>query len=253
MEQKLLTTLSDALNNIFYSESYGQNLLQIKRLFLTRDFTQIFGNKELLHVYISYYTPGRMLAYKSIFDQINFDSAVCLGAGNGAELFALIGNSEGNERKIHISDMSDYNLSSLISNMKENFNIPEKLELSFGSVLDSTYMNNLNIGKYSLITTNFLLNEILNNSKKDFVRLIKFIVSNLVQGQKWLVVDAASSFSECNVAGKRPVMIYDLLDNLNDLLILAGENSKWYRPSKELKYPIKIQSMRYFYRIYQKK
>jgi 25S rRNA (uracil2843-N3)-methyltransferase len=179
-----------------------------------------------------------------------------LGAGNGAELFG-IATSQHLPSKVHISDISDYNLEPLIQSLKTNYKFPT-IQISTGSVLDTEYMSSLSIESYDLLSTNFLLNEILSKSKKDFVKLIHFITTRLKKGQQWMVIDTATNFSETvlNVDdGKRVrrLMIYELLDNIEKLEKLHGDDSCWFRPDRKLKYPVKIQSIRYFYRLYVKK
>ncbi|KAI7904899.1 uncharacterized protein BX663DRAFT_503958 [Cokeromyces recurvatus] len=70
-------------------------------------------------------------------------------------------------------------------------------------------------------------------------------------------------------------MVYMLLDAIKDLELVVGEDSRWYRYSiykyiykylillltlyyiirhpEHLKYPIDVQNMRYFIRLYKKK
>lgn len=320
--QTLLDSLAKALQPVLNDENYPRWLAQIKHHFALRDFAAIFANNSLLGVYACNYVPGRMLAYHSLLNNLDmhWDSVLCLGAGNGAELYAFFSK---NVKSIHISDLAHYctlqpmidalfdgedpliekssvdgnlldtvqrltltenntlpnitltdktlptskvqdpltNMQNHTVNSNEDDVLPQtqlpEISTSVGNVLDSTYLSSL-VPHYNLTTTNFLLNEILTQSKSSFVALIQSIVSLLSKGSYWLVVDAASSFSETRIGGskhlKRPVLIYELLDKIGVLEQVSGEDSVWFRVDKGigLEYPCKIQNMRYFYRLYRK-
>jgi 25S rRNA (uracil2843-N3)-methyltransferase len=255
-QQKLLKTLENELKEVLALKDLSRILAQIKQLFFNRDFLEIFTNDKLLDVYTLNYVPSRMLCYLSIFDSIiapnlNSSSILCLGAGNGAELLGIVA-STANPSVVHISDLSKYStLDTIVNAVRSEYTQTLDIQTSVGSVLDTIYMDSLNIPSFNLITTNFLLNEILTGSKRNFVILVKTIVESLNVGSYWLVVDAASDFSQTSV-GSGQVMIYKLLDCIKDLEIVHAVDSEWFRPDKGLEYPLKIQSMRYFARLYRK-
>lgn len=90
--------------------------------------------------------------------------------------------------------------------------------------------------------------------------LLTALVKAIKQNAFFLVVDPASSFSDCVIGAesseeRSKYRIFDLLDNIDafeKVKIEHGGDSVWYRPEK-LVCPIKIQSMRYGIRLYRKK
>lgn len=205
-----------------------------------------------------------------------------LGAGNGAELVGLIGAAFSRSTKpLHlcIQDLSSYG--PVIPLLERGLQSPIALSgtspipltvnlLSPGDLLDSTYLESDSmkhaISSSQVITAMFLLNELLSTSKKGFMKLILFLVKNMRPGSYLLVVDSAGSFSEVKVGNgssslssegtsDRTYMLFQLLDAIQAFRICESHDAIWYRYPKELASisPFKLQNMRYFLRLYQKK
>lgn len=129
---------------------------------------------------------------------------------------------------------------------------PERLhcETEIGNVLDLSEGLMERVAKADLITFLFVLNELFQDKKRTMLLVAK-IVAAMPSGAHMLVVDSAGSFSNINV-GERTYMVYMLLDHLKDLEIVYQDDATWYRCPPGVTYPLKLENMRHFIRIYRK-
>ncbi|KAF9931778.1 hypothetical protein FBU30_009582 [Linnemannia zychae] len=129
---------------------------------------------------------------------------------------------------------------------------PERLhcETEIGNVLDLSEGLLERVAKADLITFMFVLNELFQDKKRTMLLVAK-IVAAMPSGAHMLVVDSAGSFSNLKV-GERTYMVYMLLDHLKSLEIVHQDDATWYRCPPNLAYPLKLENMRHFVRIYKK-
>ncbi|KAF9585530.1 hypothetical protein BGW38_001931 [Lunasporangiospora selenospora] len=125
-----------------------------------------------------------------------------------------------------------------------------KCETEVGNVLDLSQSLLERIARADLITFMFVLNELFQDKKRTMLLVAK-IVAAMPSGAHMLVVDSAGSFSNLQV-GERVYMVYMLLDHLRDLEIVYQDDSTWYRCPPTVTYPLKLENMRHFIRIYKK-
>ncbi|RKO95268.1 hypothetical protein CAUPRSCDRAFT_13018 [Caulochytrium protostelioides] len=103
-----------------------------------------------------------------------------------------------------------------------------------------------------LLITAFVLNELLALQKAHFHRVVRHVLTQLPADAHWLVVDAASSFSDVAIAG-RAYRVHHLLDHIPQLDCVEARDSHWYRFPKGLQSPDPLQNMRYWMRLYRRK
>ncbi|KAF9988003.1 hypothetical protein BGZ65_000432 [Modicella reniformis] len=129
---------------------------------------------------------------------------------------------------------------------------PERLhcETEIGNVLDLSEGLLDRVAKADLITFLFVLNELFQDKKRTMLLVAKMVAA-MPQGAHMLVVDSAGSFSNLRV-GERTYMVYMLLDHLKDLEIVYQDDAIWYRCPPGVTYPLKLENMRHFIRIYRK-
>ncbi|KAF9295963.1 hypothetical protein BGZ88_000985 [Linnemannia elongata] len=129
---------------------------------------------------------------------------------------------------------------------------PERLqcETEIGNVLDLSEGLLERVAKADLITFMFVLNELFQDKKRTMLLVAK-IVAAMPSGAHMLVADSAGSFSNLKV-GERTYMVYMLLDHLKSLEIVYQDDATWYRCPPSLTYPLKLENMRHFVRIYKK-
>eukprot|EP00842_Homolaphlyctis_polyrhiza_P002442 jgi/Hompol1/3199/HPOL_003160-RA len=180
----------------------------------------------------------------------------------------------------------------LESELRSRFALPNESLAIETSVSDLTDTNAVEsslvplIARSKLITAMFVLNEILSTSKRGFTALISKLLQHMQKDAYLLVVDSAGSFSEVAVgssssssSSSQPVsngsqqqssetdspasaaqqstgrvyMSFDLLDAIQALRIVSSYDAIWYRFPPQVSFPLKLNNMRYFLRVYQKK
>ncbi|KAK5671704.1 hypothetical protein QVD99_001543 [Batrachochytrium dendrobatidis] len=286
-QQALLGVIQHAFSAIFADPQFPVHVRTIKDLFLERDFVGIFTDPILLPVYAAEYIPCRALCYRDIFlriDEIRTclhegGQILCLGAGNGSELLgigsALHGMQPISSLTVHLQDLSSYG--SVIQRISESMHAlldigAPALEVteSTGNLLELDDLKATVIPvacNAKLITAMFILNELLSNSKRGFVTLISQLIEHMPSGGYLLVVDSAGSFSEVKLGSnassnpdnqssepqQRIYMAFKLLDAIHALQTCVSYDSVWYRCSPHLSFPSKLNSMRYYLRLYQKR
>ena len=225
-----------------------------------------------------------ILQHNNVFDELSRCSSVfCLGAGTGAELTGIIAawlrcrkdesttptsleqdrgailpppsvscSPNRNPIRIHIQDVCDYTscVGELTTAMAQ-WSIP-LVETRF-TIADAASPNSeeymtTHIAESDIVTSFFILNELLESDKSGFVRLMTRMVTHMKQNALWIVIDSAGSFSSHHV-GKGDYMAYTFLDMLTGFTILAKSDACWYRVPASLSYPTPLQNSRYYYRI----
>ncbi|KAG0194462.1 hypothetical protein DFQ28_011263 [Apophysomyces sp. BC1034] len=240
----------------FAKEDFGKTLQGIKAGFVQRDYEGIFTDAENLHVYSAAYVPGRALCYYEIFCRPQLlkilsrtTKIYAVGSGSGSELVSIAAAmtrvpAERQKVDLMMQDIGEWGsvLQSYEKVIRELWMVtPEQLNCSYeqGDVLEKSERREELIASADLITFMFVMNEL-------FVK--KMAAMALIQS---LVVESAGSFSHLQV-GNRTYMVYMLLDALKDLECVIAEDTRWYRYPEHMKYPVDIQNMRYFIRLYKK-
>lgn len=262
-EQYLLDSILEPFRGVIETGDFKEKRRLIKDLFLKRDFTSIFTNPELLKTYCIEYIGGRALAYRQVFVTLSAlrdlvtkgCKVMALGSGNGAELVGLASAMHGLNSKVSLTvhDLSNYNVvGPLHTSLRKVFGLDDRLTINeiFGDLTDALQFPD--VSKCDLVTCCFLLNEIISASKPAFARLIANLVKTMKKNSLLLVIDPASSFSECNV-GTGAHKLFTLLDAISAFECIETYNECWYRTGDSLTFPIKLQNMRYFLRLYRKK
>ncbi|KAG2186409.1 hypothetical protein INT43_002847 [Umbelopsis isabellina] len=267
-EQNILSVIQEACKDTFERKDFNAALQSIKASFYVRDYIGIFTVPENLPVYAAAYIPGRSLCYYEIFRShpqlvklLSKDTKMYLpGSGSGSELVgisaAMLHAMPARQRiELIMQDIGDWNgvLKSLESSVRNQWKLDEQqLRCSYeqGDVLDANARRDQLMQEADLITFMFVMNELFVNKAKAMA-LVQSLVKNMKKGAYLLVVDSAGSFSHLKVGGQT-YMIYFLLDAIKSLEKVIGEDSKWYRYPEHLRYPLDIQNMRYFLRLYKK-
>ncbi|KAJ2846284.1 hypothetical protein J3B02_004448 [Coemansia erecta] len=271
-EQSILNILRIICSEAIRNPDFGERLQTIKRLFYKRDFDGIFLQPENLPVYTAQYVPRRALCYYEIFSAPELlqilqkrPTVYCLGAGSGSELLgisaascqALENDSGDTPITIHSQDYADWSpiLISLERAIRYKWGIDEKhisYKFSVGDLLCITPEIEAHIAQAQLVTVMFVFNELFSD-KANVMNFVKAMVKNLRKGSHFLLVDSAGSFSSVKV-GNRDYMSYIFFDSLTQHFApVLSFDSRWFRHSQGLEYPLGIENMRYFLRLYQKK
>ncbi|KAI8641186.1 hypothetical protein BD408DRAFT_418538 [Parasitella parasitica] len=268
-EQSILSMIRKACMDTFARKDFFKILQLIKHSFVQRDYEGIFTEAINLEVYTAAYVPGRALCYFEIFCRpqlLKFltkrSRIYCIGSGSGSELTAIAAAmtrvpAERQQVNLIMQDIGDYKtvLDSLEKTIREKWLLSqEQLQCTYeqSDVLDADNQEiDARLQEADLITFMFVMNELF-VKKAAAMALIQKMVNTMKKGAYLLVVESAGSFSHLKV-GDKTYMVYMLLDAIQDLEIVVREDSRWYRHPDHLKYPIDVQNMRYFIRLYKKK
>ncbi|CAO0800325.1 unnamed protein product [Mucor circinelloides] len=268
-EQSILSMIRKACMNTFARKDFFKILQMIKHSFVQRDYEGIFTEAINLEVYTAAYIPGRALCYFEIFCRpqlLKFltkrSRIYCVGSGSGSELTAIAAAmtrvpAERQQVNLIMQDIGEYKtvLDSLETTIREKWLLTqEQLQCTYeqSDVLDAdNHEIDTRLQEADLITFMFVMNELF-VKKAAAMALIQKMIKSMKKGAHLLVVESAGSFSHLKV-GNKTYMVYMLLDAIQDLELVVGEDSRWYRHPDHLKYPIDVQNMRYFIRLYKKK
>ncbi|CAO3676782.1 unnamed protein product [Umbelopsis ramanniana] len=267
-EQNVLFVIQEGCKETFARNDFNMALQSIKQAFYIRDYVSIFTTPSNLPVYTAAYIPGRALCYYEIFRShtqllrlLAKSSRIYLpGSGSGSELIGMsaamlhVPPTKQNVQ-LYMQDIGDWSevLDRLEESVRHQWKLDSnQLQCSYeqGDVLEPSPRRDQLIQKADLITFMFVMNELFVNKAKSMA-LIQSLVSNMKKGAYLLVVDSAGSFSHLKI-GDQTYMIYTLLDAIKSLEKVISEDSKWYRYPAHLQYPLDIQNMRYFLRLYRK-
>ena len=112
----------------------------------------------------------------------------------------------------------------------------------------------LDLSQLDLITSMFTTNELFASSKAGTVNFLHSL-SACHSGALLLIVESAGSYSEVTVGSKVfPVhfLIHHVLSQNSNWELVSSTDSQWYRLPEGLSYPMQLENMRYFYRLYKR-
>lgn len=283
--RKVVDLFLENFKYILAADDLQEMIQKVKGDLYNRDYLSAFDSDDKRFAYVARWSPARALAYASLFSSLEplrqlladpnkETSALCIGGGAASELvalgsmFACLKQPNGDTpSKLHLNviDIADWStivgsLSSYIS--QKWFYNPAKFTSEFvlGDVL-SQNAESLRLALLDFITLLFTTNELFCEKKTETIKLLQMLSSHCRKGALLLIAESAGSYSHITVGSKRfPVQF--LIDT-----ILAGKpgasdgaweivdqnESCWYRiNTKEVEYPIKLENMRFFYRLYRK-
>ncbi|KAJ1945164.1 hypothetical protein GGF37_001836 [Kickxella alabastrina] len=269
-QQSILNVLRMACSEAIRHPDFGEQIQKIKQQFYVRNFDSIFMDPVNLPIYTAQYVPRRALCYYDIFSAPELQAILrqrpnifCLGAGSGSELVGISAAScqaldgDGAPITIHSQDYTDWSsiLSSLEYSIRQKWGITEKqikYEFSIGNLLHITPTIESQMAQAQLVTAMFVFNELFSD-KVNAMNFVKAAVKNVSSGSYFLLVDSAGSFSNIKV-GSKSYMSYMFFDSLAQYFTpVVSEDSRWFRHAHGLEYPLGIENMRYFIRLYRKK
>ncbi|KAI8874048.1 hypothetical protein GQ42DRAFT_114101, partial [Ramicandelaber brevisporus] len=242
--------------------------MAIKKAFVDRNYDSIFTDPQNLPVYSAKYAPSRALGFFTLLRNTDIISLALkeaegrvlgLGAGAGSELVAfaaLAAVSSPASVQCELVDFGEYgDILKLLddsvrykwhldtSQFTMNFHQCDILNESNAPLLAQL------IASTNFITAFFVLNELFVDKKRT-MQVITLLVKNMKPGCHLLIVDSAGSFSNLEVGG-RTYPVYTMFDAMKTHFeLVGGSESQWYRYPAHLQYPLDLENMRYFYRLY---
>ncbi|KAK9487955.1 hypothetical protein V1527DRAFT_253061 [Lipomyces starkeyi] len=114
----------------------------------------------------------------------------------------------------------------------------------------------VDFGSLDIITIMFTTNELFAQSKPKTLTLFRYITDNCKPGTLLLLLESAGSYSHIQVGSKTfPVQFlldHIMVDDGAGWDKVVHDEAVWFRVQKGLKYPLELENMRFFLRLYRR-
>lgn len=286
VSQSILDLFTIAFKDTLEAYDLEIRIQAVKGHLYDRDYAKAFGSQELLDSYVVRWSPSRALGYASLMQNLepiqqlfaNKDkvNAICIGGGAGAEIVALGSQALlDNKAKVNVKAIDiaqwDQVVDRIVNFVAGNWynanSLEEALQLMTLDDSDSPFsvkfinhdiltlpQEQLQLENVDFITSMFTTNELFAAQKAGTVKFLQSL-SQCKEGTLLLIVESAGSYSEIQVGSKKfPVqyLIHHTLSMNNSWKLLESEDSRWYRVPEHVKYSMKLENMRFFYRLYER-
>ncbi|CAR28392.1 hypothetical protein ZYGR_0S00200 [Zygosaccharomyces rouxii] len=262
---------------------------KVKSDLYNRDYTAAFDDNAKRVAYCCRWSPARAVAYTSLFAQLEPINQVvrcqlqggdqrvlCVGGGAGGELVALASlftpsrhvRTPSNEGlQIHLVDIYDW--TNVVSRLQDQINTNWlyngqsrfcNMEFTSNDILKMD-PGQLQLNQLNLITLLFTTNELFSQDKSGSIKFLQSLTTHCQRGCLLLITESAGSYSHITVGSKKfPIqfLIDTVLlgkrgqDNHGNWTLVDQSDSIWYRGDPDMDYPLKLENMRCFYRLYRK-
>jgi len=284
--KKIVWLFEECFKYILGSEQLQENIQAVKADLFNRDYLAAFNNDDKRFAYAARWTPARALSYSSLFsslapirdlfaDENKHSRVLCVGGGASGELVGLAAvfcrlkeynPSSPSKLDVNIVDIADWTsvTTALTRYIKSNWVYDEsKFDTNFthGDILvPGSY--NVDISSLDLVSILFTTNELFTEKRKETIQFLQLLNKSCKSGSYLLIAESAGSYSHIEIGTKKfPVQfLIDMIlvgkqgENNGPWEIVQQSDSIWYRINEnEVNYPMKLENMRFFYRLYKKK
>ncbi|CAN3375234.1 hypothetical protein DIURU_001064 [Diutina rugosa] len=278
--EKVIEMFKTCLADILESEDLQDVIQEVKGDLYRRDYLVAFDDDEKRYAYASRWTPSRAIAYASLFGSLEqitelFKSndgqrkALCVGGGAAGELVGLGAvyarqkqlNPQCPALSVDLVDIANWKnvVASLYNNMSSWFYDPSQFTTKF--MKNDILSSSISFSDYDLITVLFTTNELFTEKRKETIGFLSRLSAQCKPGSLLLMAESAGSYSHIEVGSKKfPVqMLIDMVllgkkgEDNGAWEVVDQSESCWYRVRGELNYPMKLENMRFFYRLYKHK
>lgn len=283
---KVIDLFLENFRYILASDNLQERIQVVKGELFKRDYLSAFASDDKRFAYVARWTPARALAYSSLFASLDpirslFEDperkshVLCVGGGAASELVGMAsvfcklklscGDSPSN-LEMDVIDIADWctivtNLSGYIKSHWLYDGSKFNANFVLGDVLAKS-AEELQLPNLDLITLLFTTNELFCEKKVETIKFIHTMSGNCRKGTLLLIAESAGSYSHITV-GLKQFPVQFLIDTIlvgkpdsdnGAWKIVHQSESCWYRINdKEVSYPVKLENMRFFYRLYEKK
>ncbi|OBA17008.1 hypothetical protein METBIDRAFT_48087 [Metschnikowia bicuspidata var. bicuspidata NRRL YB-4993] len=283
---KVIDLFLEQFQHVLAAEDLPEMIQAVKAQLYQRDYLSAFDCDDKRLAYAARWTPARALAYSSLFascpeiselfsDPNKKSRVLCVGGGAASELVGLasvfcqlkIPNGD-TPSSLHMDviDIADWSL--IVNNVTSYVRnkwlySPSKLSAQFklGDVLAQT-PEQLHLSELDLVTLLFTTNELFSEKRTETIKFLHSLSAHCRKGSLLLITESAGSYSHITV-GLKEFPVQFLIDTIlvgkpgvgnGPWEIVNQSESCWYRINdREVSYPIKLENMRFFYRLYSKK
>jgi 25S rRNA (uracil2843-N3)-methyltransferase len=279
LSKEILELFQESFPNTFdLGEEELQNRIQkVKSSLFDRDYRGAFGSQDSLDVYAVRWSSSRALAYSEFFSSLppiktalarNGCRVLTIGGGAGAEIVAiasvaLLGDEKDTSVQVTAVDVAQWDtvVSRIVDYVNNKWYAWHQREPS--TAFSVHFINHdiltlpvaeLQLESVDLITCMFTTNELFASSKAGTVKFLQSL-SSCHATTLLVILESAGSYSEIRVGTKTfPVqfLIQHTLTTNGTWKLLDSDDSRWYRVPDGLKYPLKLENMRFFFRLYER-
>lgn len=282
--EKVVDLFVSSFKYVLALEELPKMIQLVKGELFKRDYLSAFDSDDKRFAYVARWTPARALAYSALFGSCSEITALfedpnrstrvlCIGGGAASELvgmasvFCCLKQPNGDTpSNVHMDVIDIADWSAIVANLTRYV---QETWLYSGSKFNTRFLlgdvlclsaEELLLRQVDLITLLFTTNELFHEKKTETIKLLQRLNAHGKKGALLLIAESAGSYSHITVGSKQfPVQF--LVDT-----ILAGKpgesgswkivklsESCWYRVQESaIRYPVKLENMRFFYRLYQK-
>lgn len=283
---RILHSFRSMFQNLLESPTLKDHIQVVKKFLYNREYLQAFDNDDKRFAYAARWTPARSLSYASLFgslppltdlfkDPDTKVKALCIGGGASAEVVGLAAvycrlkecnSASDSDLTINVVDIADWhNIVGHVTKYVKSQWLYDESKFSTNFINEDILTASsatLQLNSLDVITLLFTTNELFAVKRKQTIDLFHLLSQSCKQGALLLIAESAGSYSNITIGSKQfPVQF--LID-----MVLVGKpgqddgaweiieqsDSCWYRiEPREISYPLKLENMRYFYRLYRKK
>lgn len=273
-------------------ETLKEQIQAVKGLLYNRDYIGAFDSDINRAAYVCRWSPSRSLCYSSLFTHLTpvletltgKDSKIlCIGGGAGGELvsfaniFTMCNVSNRNFKgtmNVNIIDIANWDdiLDRLRAEISKKWLYQEdrsdRFSVKFQNRDALKLDDNKELGELDLITVLFTANELFTEQRAATMLFLQRLSQHCKPGCKLLIVESAGSYSHITLTSGKKFPIQFLLDTVligsstqapkkhheqGSWSLLAHDDSTWYRNDQNDMYALKLENMRFFYRLYEHK
>lgn len=262
---------------------------KVKSDLYNRDYVAAFDDTAKRVAYCCRWSPARAVAYASLFAQLEplnqivrcqqqsgDEKVLCVGGGAGGELVALaslftpsrhVRTPSSESLYIHLVDIYDWTnvVSRLQHQIDTNWLYNDQSRFCHTKFTPNDILKmdpeQLQLEQLNLITLLFTTNELFSQDKTGSIKFLQSLTAYCQPGCFLLITESAGSYSHITVGSKKfPIQF--LIDtvlmgkrgqqNHGSWSLVEQSDSIWYRGDSATDYPLKLENMRCFYRLYRK-
>ncbi|KAK6465225.1 hypothetical protein DFJ63DRAFT_14865 [Scheffersomyces coipomensis] len=281
---QIIKLFESSFKEVIDSDDLYEHVQTVKGDLFNRDYISAFGDEDRRLAYLARWTPPRALCYASLFSSLTpivelfkqtetSSNVLCIGGGAAAEYVALCSvfsklrnSSNSGDLSLQIIDIADWsNIISTVEKYIKTYWILKEEKLKTDFIYDDILKLNTSNVKYEeldLITLMFTTNELFAEKRQETIKYLNLLNAKCKTGSLLLIAESAGSFSNITIGTKKfPVQfLIDMIlvgkqgSNSGPWEIVEESESCWYRVNtKEVNYALKMENMRFFYRLYRKK
>jgi 25S rRNA (uracil2843-N3)-methyltransferase len=284
--QRVLDLFIATYGHVLTSDELTEYIQLVKADLYHRDYLSAFSTEDKRLAYAARWTPARALLYLSLFSSLEplhqrlagegalerATTCLCIGGGAGAEVVALALlfcrtkeylSTSASCLSVVAVDIADWglNVRALTKHIKSHW-VYDETKFNADFVHADILTAQLPYRDFDLITLMFTTNELFAEKRPQTVELLQRLSAQCKRGCALLITESAGLYSHIAV-GARKFPVQFLIDtvllgrpgtNAGAWRVAQQSDSCWYRVNaREVSYPMKLESMRFFYRLYVKK